>query len=479
MTSISYGQDFNFLPNAEGPAAEFRQLMTSGKFRQALITWGATHADSDFGRSQTGFAVYAYLLKQNEMPISGVSYLFQNTSPKNINPQMLKIWTTDLNSSVLVQKGLITVPTRWKGAVPQELDVPVIRNARDVKDLWKQIARTSNEAINVKARLLWAIATQASLLGDVKSSINALNQLRDSKQTVFGADLIASTYGRVLYQKGDLDGALAEFLKVPKSSTLWTEALEERAWTHLRRNDYAKATGDITTLMAPPLSKLVGPESYFLANLTSFKICDYPRLFKTSELFKQRHRGRLKIIEDLSQKGLSPTLSTVLDRFDQQGVSVEAAGPLIDTIPRGVLRDRQFVRAIETRRQWLSDIKKMETLKGAMMGPQEALERMNEQARRNIDQLRQAAAQRTREVAKTEVKEYRVVLNKLHLLEGQVIERLHVDENLKGPRNALAKADDKGEVLVFPYEGNEIWFDELDNFKARVKDCPGLKGAQL
>ena len=45
----------------------------------------------------------------------------------------------------------------------------------------------------------------------------------------------------------------------------------------------------------------------------------------------------------------------------------------------------------------------------------------------------------------------------------------------------LAKFDHpkSADVLVFPYRSDEVWFDELDHYKARTKDCPTLKGAGL
>jgi hypothetical protein len=100
-------------------------------------------------------------------------------------------------------------------------------------------------------------------------------------------------------------------------------------------------------------------------------------------------------------------------------------------------------------------------------------------SRTTAEKLKQAAVNRIRALARQELKEYRQILNKMHIIEGEVIQRLAVDETLKGERSKLAKVEDQGDVLVFPYNSDEVWFDELDNYKARVKDCPTLKGAGL
>ncbi len=153
--------------------------------------------------------------------------------------------------------------------------------------------------------------------------------------------------------------------------------------------------------------------------------------------------------------------------MEQKGVSQEAAGPMVEFVPRAAFRDSKFLRYTELRRATLAEQK---LSSGLITGSP-----LKGQAER----LKVAALNRARTLAKAELKEYRQILNKMHIIEGEVIHRLAVDESLKGERSKLAKVEDKGDVLVFPYSSDEVWFDELDNYKARVKDCPTLKGAGL
>jgi tetratricopeptide (TPR) repeat protein len=459
---------FDYLPASNPAEVEFRSLMDAGNYKQALAAWPTAHAGSRFALSGNGQATYAYLIYKNDLPFLGVQWLLQKTQPTNLDARLFGIWSRELRLSSYVQKGWITTQGSWKRVVNNE-PVDVRMNSKpDVSRVFKLVQGLNKEDVNSKARYLWQIATRAPQIGDLSSALRALKMLKESGQTLIGQDLISLTLARVLYQKGDMEGALNAFHQVPKGSSLWIESVEERGWAHLRLEDYDKAVSETVTLMSPALSPLVGPESYFFANLTSLKICDYPRIFKTSALFKKRHRARLLDMQELAKSGTNKAIPSLMSRLEQKGVSLEGAGPLVEALPRAALRDARFVRFIESRRELLRESRRAPDLS------------LGAAAQSQADKLKQMATDRLRVLAQTELKEYKTVLNKLHIVEAEVIQRLAMDDNLKGERSKLAQNEKVGaDVLVFPYEGDEVWFDELDNYKARVKDCPTLKGAGL
>lgn len=459
---------FDYLPASSSAEKELRSLMNSGNYKQALAAWPTAHAGSNFASTPNGQATYAYLIYQNGMPFLGAQWLLQNTRPTSLNDQLLSAWSKELRSANFVQRGWLPTGNAWKSVVNNDPVDVRISSHRDVARVFAFAQALRKDDVNRKARYLWQIATRAPQIEDTDSALRALKMLKESDQSIIGQDLISLTQARVLYQKGDLDGALTAFHQIPKSSSLWVESVEERGWAHLRREDYDKAVSETVTLLSPALAPLVGPESYFLANLTSLKICDYPRIFKTSDLFKKRHRNRLQEMQELAKHGTNKSMSPLMLRLQQNGVSIEGAGPLVESLPRAALRDARFVRFMESRRHLLNESQRTSDPKLAGA------------AKTQADKLKQLAIGRLRTLAQTEVKEYRTILNKLHIVEAEVIQRLHMDDNLKGERSKLTKNEDVGaDVLVFPYEGDEVWFDELDNYKARVKDCPTLKGASL
>lgn len=461
---------FDYLPASTPAEKEFLGLMNSGNFKHALTSWNAAHGMTRFGQTADGKATLAFLLTQNQMTLLGLDMVL-GVNPQNLNPQLLKVWKTELKNNVFIQKGWMQTAGSWKSIHNNDTVTLKIKTAKDIQRAFAQAQALPKDNANEKARVWWQVATQAPQINQVDFALKALKLIRESGQTVIGPDQVSSAYGRALYQKGELDAAMEAFQEVPKSSNLWVETLEERAWTSLRKDDYDKALGDSITLLSPALAPLVGPESYFLANLMALKVCDYPRIFKNSELFKKRHAERLNAIQDLAKSGANKNLAAIMDRFDKNGVSVEAAGPLVEWLPRAVYRDSKFIRFMESRREWLQESKKAGEFSEILHSSQDLSQ--------IAERLKQLALNRVKILAQDEIKEYRINLNKMHIIEGEVIQRLAVDETLKGERSKVAKVEDKGDVLVFPYSSDEVWFDELDNYKARVKDCPSLKGASL
>jgi hypothetical protein len=468
---------FDFLPGNTGAEKEFRDLMNNGNFKQALMVWPTTHQASGFGDGPTGTAVYSYLLYQNGLPYFGLDMVTTRTQPGNIDSDMLKIWEKEFKASALIQKGFIPTRAGWRSVVNNEEVTLKIRNKKDIQAAFARAGRVAADQVNQRARILWQIATLAPLINETGATLTAIKQLQSSGQTVIGQDQIFSAKARVLYQKNDMQGALDAYAQIPKSSMLWIESVEERAWAHLRRDDFDKALGESTTLLSPALAPLVGPESYFLTNLLALKACDYPRIFKNSENFKQRHRNRLVELQALADTGSNKNLSAVLTKFEQKGVSLEAIGALVESVPRTAFRDQKFALYMESRKQILAELERAADL--GSLGENTSLSKTIGSTKVKADNYRKQAVRRLRTLAAAELKEYRKIINKMHIVEAEVIQRLHVDENLKGERSKLSKNEDSADLLIFPYNSDEVWFDELDNYRARVKDCPTLKGASL
>ncbi len=482
FASAETASPFDFLPQSNGAEKEFRDLMRAGNYRQALMTWGSAHEKSDFGTSPSGIATYSYLLIQNGLPYLGFNLLVHQTKPKQIKPSLVKVLEVSLKNSPLIQKGYIPLAGGWRSIVNNESATVRIKNKRDINAAFLRANRAPKDQVNYKARIWWQIATMAPQINQLDDALRALKLLSESGQSVIGQDQIALARGRVLYQKGDLQAAIKAYNEVPKSSILWTDALEERAWTHLRSDDFDSALGDSITLVSPALAALVGPESYFFVHLMALKACDYPRVFKNSENFKKHQRQRLTEIQKLANTGNNDKLLKAIGQMETKGVNLEAVGATVDSIPRAAFRDREFIKAMDLRRHVLRELKTASEVRDftRILGESTLLSKSMGEATVKADNARQTAISRLRVLARKEVKEFRDILNKMHIVEAEVIHRLHVDENLKGKRPNLAKTEVKDkDVLVFPYTSDEVWFDELDNYKARVKDCPSIKEASL
>src|SRR5690606_30824461 len=91
---------------------------------------------------------------------------------------------------------------------------------------------------------------------------------------------------------------------------------------------------------------------------------------------------------------------------------------------------------------------------------------------------RKGALERLQFLAKKELNEYKQIVQKIHLVEAEVIQRMYLDDNMKGQR-AKKEHDEirrTSDIMVFP-ANEEVWLDEIDNYSVAVKDCPKLEFA--
>lgn len=229
-------------------------------------------------------------------------------------------------------------------------------------------------------------AIDLALAGDAKSASRLLRDLVKEKMPAGEKDHVQLSLGRVLYQTGDYKGALEAYAKVSSGSDAWFLALEERAWSHMQLDQPEEALAHLKTLLSPLFKEKASSEPYFLSALAQLRVCAYPALFKTLDLFKERFRDRVKSWE--ATAGLDPA-------------------------------------------------------------------------------------------AQTKLKKTRETIQKLNVVEAEAIQRLYIEEDPNNKQGSVPKIEKGSSQLSFPVVDNEeIWLDEVDNFKVRVSGCPQRDNAQ-
>jgi tetratricopeptide (TPR) repeat protein len=77
------------------------------------------------------------------------------------------------------------------------------------------------------------------------------------------------------------------------------------------------------------------------------------------------------------------------------------------------------------------------------------------------------------QVAKARLQEVSETIQKLNLVEAEAIQRLYIDENGKRHGGAVPQIARGSHDLSFPEtEGEEVWLDEVESWRVRVKGCP-------
>lgn len=254
-----------------------------------------------------------------------------------------------------------------------------------------------------------------------------------SPTLLWANDLSKMNKARVLFGKGKLNEAIRIYETIPQSSHYWLEAMEEMAHAYGRQKNYAKTLSTLKTVTAPTFAGLIGPEPYFVEALTHLKTCNYSAILETTKNYKTAFNKRRAALEQISTSGTSTALAEVETRLKGQPLTLEILGPQARELPRYLIVDKKLAK--------------------------------------NTAQLKN----RAQKLAKEEIKEIDQVTNRLHILEAEVIHRVHLaDENAKR-LTKQGEIDDDSDVLRFPVD-QEVWIDELGHYQAEIENCPGSKG---
>ncbi len=325
----------------------------------------------------------------------------------------------------------------------------IVKNTKELKALEAKMKKSGGEE---KAWLRWQLALNAPLVGNAKLGLAALDSLITSRQKLIAVDQIDLTRARIHFQEGNFEDAIDAYQAVGKASEYWFEALEEEAWSYIRLGQPDKATAKLATLLSPVFQTWVGPETFFAANYTALKTCDYPTVFKYGKQFKERHMKRIKELESLSKTGNNSVTSTALARLESGEMNFTAFAKEATAMPRFFWRD-EFLR------RHVADIKD------------------GKASPKNAAKARSKMVARLKALAKSELSEYKTVIQKLHIIEAEAIQRMYLDDSLTGVRPELAETKSDPNVLSFPHD-DEMWIDEIDSYQAKVKECPQLKEAK-
>lgn len=250
---------------------------------------------------------------------------------------------------------------------------------------------------------------------------------------------------RVAFEKKDFATAMKLYETIPATSDYWTEALEERAWSHVHLMEHDKALGLVKTLTAPPVKYEIGSEPYLLSSLVQLRLCNYNEIFKVMKRFKEDVKPRFEAMQALSKSGTSDAANRAIGRMQTlpagERFTRAAAGGDVASLPRLFYRDA----AIQSR---LS---------------QPATE----------DQVADVSA-RMKALAKRDVSDIEGVLRKMHLIEVEATQRMYSHLNLADKKKSAAPISRDANTLVFPDDEDDVWLDEVDAYHVDAKGCPGL-----
>lgn len=133
--------------------------------------------------------------------------------------------------------------------------------------------------------------------GDIKGAIRALQHLSTEKAPQNEKDRVFLSMGRLDYEIGQFDNAIASYSHVAKTGPSWLESLEETAWAQFREGHPDEAIAKLKTVTSIAFKDHVRSEPFFLMGLAQLRVCDFKGVFKTIEEFKKRFSQETKDLE--------------------------------------------------------------------------------------------------------------------------------------------------------------------------------------
>lgn len=485
---------WRFFPTKTPVQSELLKMIKDGNSKQALLFWSTSLHGEAFVDGTTGKALFNYLLWKSGAPVTAAERLFSLRSPQNLHPTVLRLWKSELSLQPKpVQKAKVNFSWRWKKALgPQlvsRLRPPSVFALHAKKTLSVLKTKLKSKALIPEQRnwLNFQLGLAAAIQDQNTLAYNQFARLLESEQKTVGSDQLFMALARLAYQREEYQAAVDWYSKVPKKSALWLASREESAWAHIRLNQPNQAVAFLETATSPVFAALSGPESDFLDSFVSLMICDYPRVFRNTGQFAKKHKVKIQGLELLASKKKSALHSSILEVVDKRPLRLASFSKIVRSLPRDFLLDEFLIRHMNYRAALSQESARLSRLTnghiqlgGFSSDPtSRTLEAVAASSKSKARRTGTDIADRLAGLAQEELKEYKLMIQKLHIVEAEVIQRLHLDENLKGRRaqrnNPVPKSSD---VMSFPVT-KEVWLDELDSYHAEVKDCPKLERASL
>ena len=484
------------------------ELFTKRKWREALLQWDKSFADTPFNASPTGKALFAYLVFKNNIRVMAIDALFEVESPIEILSEMQSLWN---KTASYRNKAWQFADVRWNNDWREIFDpetevITLLHSAFSLKEI-EAINRDYNlKDLRVLAQLEWNLILGLASQNFSVEALSRIQSLMKLKKHPVSRHLMYLTAGRILFQLRSSEQALSYYKLIPKSSDYWLTAQEEIAWTHIQTDEPQKALGYTHTLMHPVLANQVGPEPSYLHALASVKVCDYEEVLKTIEAFRINFEERIKSLLFVKRVGRTKSAVHLMQKFalnKKMPLSIFSLGVLARHLPYLINHDKflfdisrkRRILVLESRRiRRLSSVISVHIRKELAAGhitdaesySLDFLQSLREKIDEKLRKYNEDFDRRIKDLASKDIEHIHQIIKKLHIVKSEVYhfitERFSskkvqeaYNKGEKLPQSALeVKMDlyrEEPYQFVFADKAKELWFDELGNYRVHTNGC--------
>ncbi len=456
----------------------YRSIETSD-WTTSVIQYPKVFESKPFYNSTNGLATLSILQFQAGLKITALETLFKVTSPKDINPA-LKKYLADLISKddPIWAMARIKWSNNW-GIVFNPLVAVWIDSlsfdAKSIDELLK-ISKDIPADTKEKSFVDWHLAIKYAMTDKSEKSAQLLTQIRKNPNSVISPDLVQLTAARILFQNSYYDTAIKQYEKISKNSKYWSQAQEEMGWSYVRKGQPQNAIAIGQSLIHPGLLNQVSSESFFMMSLAQLKICDYPSVISTLTDYSKNFKEKNKALKDL----ISSTEDQNMHAFFKTSTNATTdlkSDPSMKNLPLLITMDRKLKLLIQKQTALQKESELAEVLYAkslALTGLQGHFETLKKNTLARVHAAQSESVSRIKILAASELENIKNNLDKLHIVEAEVISQISIADQIAG------KAKDDGKMKIgttgskstdsvkFPME-KEVWFDEIGSYKVNVK----------
>lgn len=460
----------------------FLRQIEDGHWTEALIQYGPAFNNTSFEATENGIALKGLMFFKAGMPVTGLEELFIVQDPKKIHFQLINEWREAAKED---HKAWFVARIKWAqgwgeifGRVIEvrvlAADLSLQRSADELNTLAMKAPVNSKE----RALIDWHLALSYAMNDQADKAAKIMAALMKAPNNPVPVDLMNLTAARMLYQNGYLDASAKYFEKIPKASDYYFQAQEEKTWAFVRKGEPQNAIAVTQTLVNPNLSGQIGPEAWMVRGLSQLKVCDYPAVLETLKAFPLEFKAKSIYLEKISTDADDIFVKRALSEMASKTLKAKDLVAISKSLPRNMVRDEKL-RFLVSAEGLLKDeaavAEKIYAKSLQQTGLQAFFDRMKNQTNQRMQMAQSASVGRVKELAVLELAEVKKVLNKLKIIEVEVIQQVNVADRLKASLKSDAAVvktgttgSQKDDALKFPLS-KEFWFDELTNYKVDIK----------
>ena len=464
-TYLDIGMGSIFKPKNKNQAY-FLEAIKNKDYASAFNLWKKHIEGSSFSRTSSGKALYGFLLFKNNFPILGLSQLFYQSRPQKIHSSVYNLWNKEINFTHPAWDYFIySGSDRWntisdKNAlfkVASKKPFDIYRDKNRIKYL---LSLPTLDSID-KFSLEWQMALTTIKEKNRIVSTQILDWLV-KKSKPKQKDKVHLTIARLLNNIGEQEASLFYYQKVGKQVPFWISAQEEQAWIYYRRGEYDKAFQSVASLLHPYLKEFLSPYGILIISLSQLKYCDYPGVLESLNYFKDRFSVKYNSLKKIASNP-SSTIDELRKYHVSQNKVAHSQWPVF--IEKNItLRDQLLL---------LDFIKRNDSV---AVG---STPLMRKKISKMTKQIEKFVGIKIKKSARKELSQINKVLEWIPLVEVDSLYRVYGFHNKNS--NSFFRSDQKKlnyltskKLISFPYEKEEIWWDELGQYKSlHNESCPG------